>query len=56
MGQAPLCEAPCGPISLGARDLTAGNHRLSVEIVGANEKAKKGYMFGLDQIMVSPVA
>ena len=41
------------PISLGVHDLTAGNHRLTVEIVGSNEKAKANYQFGLDQIIVS---
>jgi len=39
-----------GPLSLGTVQLTAGEHRLSVEIVGANSKAVKGYMFGLDYV------
>ncbi len=29
-------------------------HTLAVEIVGANEKAIKSYMFGLDQFILDP--
>jgi hypothetical protein len=39
------------PVSLGTHELTAGEHKLTVEIVGANEKAVKGYMFGLDYLI-----
>ena len=39
------------PVSLGTHDLTAGEHKLTVEIVGANAKAVKGYMFGLDYLI-----
>ncbi len=39
-----------GVLSMGAFDLTAGTHRLIAEIVGANEKAVKSYMFGLDYV------
>ena len=42
--------ASTGPLTLGTRELTAGRHRLSIEIVGANPKAVKGYMFGLDYV------
>ena len=45
---------PTGPISLGTHELTAGEHKLTVEIVGANEKAVKAYMFGLDRILLGP--
>jgi len=38
------------PISLGTLDIKAGDHVLTVEITGANEKAKKAYMFGLDEV------
>ena len=38
------------PVPLGKLDLKAGEHTLVVEIVGANEKAKKAYMFGLDEL------
>lgn len=39
------------PISLGTHTLTAGDHKLTVEIVGANDKAVKAYMFGLDRVI-----
>jgi putative membrane-bound dehydrogenase-like protein len=46
-----------GVVSLGQRDLTAGDHRLTIEIVGANPAAVKAYMFGLDYIYLArPVA
>ena len=44
-----------GPISLGVHDLSAGAHKLAVEIVGANEKAIKAYMFGLDRVLLKPM-
>lgn len=37
---------------LGAFPLKKGQNTLTVEIVGANEKSQKGYMFGLDYLMV----
>jgi hypothetical protein len=46
---------PSGPIALGAHDLTAGQHKLTVEILGANPKAKKAYMFGIDRVDLKPV-
>lgn len=39
-----------GEMDLGEVNLQAGENRLAVEIVGANEKAVKGYMFGLDYV------
>ena len=42
------------PLFPGTHDLKRGSHRLSVEIVGANEKAKKAYMFGLDYLILKP--
>ncbi len=46
---------PTGELSLGTFDLTAGEHQLVAEIVGANEKAVVKYMFGLDYIrLVAP--
>jgi hypothetical protein len=45
---------PTGPLSLGNHELTKGEHRLTVEIVGANDKAQKAYMFGLDRILLGP--
>ena len=41
---------PGGEVSLGALDLSEGEHKLTAEVVGANEKAAKGYIFGLDYI------
>jgi hypothetical protein len=45
---------PSGPIRAGVHDLTAGEHTLKVEIVGANPKAIKSYMFGLDYLKLEP--
>jgi len=46
---------PSGPIALGTHDLTAGQHKLTVEILGANPQAKKSYMFGIDRIDLKPI-
>ncbi len=43
---------PTDPIALGDFDLTAGDHKLTVEIVGANPEAIPSHMFGLDQIIL----
>ena len=45
---------PTDPIPLGTFDLSEGDHKLTVEIVGANEKAIKSYMFGLDEVILKP--
>jgi hypothetical protein len=45
---------PTGPLDLGTYDLTKGSHRLTLEIVGANEKAVKAYMAGLDYVKLEP--
>ena len=39
-----------GELTLGERKLSAGPHRLSIVIQGANESAAKSYMFGLDYL------
>jgi hypothetical protein len=39
-------------IDLGEFELKAGSNTLAVEITGANEKAKKAYLFGLDYILL----
>jgi hypothetical protein len=44
---------PTGLLALGAHDLTAGEHKLTVEIVGANDKAAKAYMFALDYVKLT---
>ena len=41
--------------ALGEHQLTAGDHTLTVEIVGANEKAVKSYMFGIAAVKCEPV-
>jgi hypothetical protein len=40
---------PSGPIDLGTFDLSKGQHRLRVKIVGANAAAEKSFMFGIDR-------
>ena len=39
---------------LGVFDLTAGENRLQIEVVGAHEKAEKSYMVGLDYLRLEP--
>lgn len=39
-----------GVLSFDGRELSAGDHKLSVEIIGTNPKAVKAYMFGLDYV------
>ena len=39
------------PIPIGTHELTEGEHKLGVKIVGANEKAVPAYMFGLDYVI-----
>jgi hypothetical protein len=46
---------PSGAVDLGVQELPAGDRTLGVEIVGANEKAEPGYMFGLDYVKLQPV-
>ncbi len=41
---------PSGEINLGAHELSAGQHTLTVEITGANPQAVKSYLFGLDYV------
>ena len=45
---------PTGPVDLGTHELAAGKHKLTVEITGANPKAQKAYMFGLDYVKLIP--
>jgi hypothetical protein len=44
-----------GPIVLGSRELTAGDHTLTIAVVGANEQAEKRYMVGLDDVILRRV-
>jgi hypothetical protein len=45
---------PSGPLSMGHHYLTLGEHKLGVEILGANPKAITNYMFGLDYVKLEP--
>ena len=44
-----------GEIILGTRQLSAGEHKFTIEIVGANDKAEKGYMVGFDYLRLEAV-
>ena len=46
---------PTGALDMGTRQLTKGQHRLTLELVGANPKAVKAYMAGLDYLKLDPV-
>ena len=41
---------PTGVLSFGTYELNKGEHKLNVEIIGANVNAVKQYMFGLDYL------
>jgi hypothetical protein len=43
-----------GVISLGRHELSPGNHKLTIEIDGANPSAIKAYMVGLDYVHLVP--
>jgi hypothetical protein len=43
------------PASLGTHELSAGQHRLTVEIVGVHKKGLQRSVFGLHCLMVEPV-
>jgi len=45
---------PTGLLDLGTHQLTKGEHKLTLEITGANEKAIKAYMAGLDYAKLEP--
>jgi hypothetical protein len=47
---------PTGVLKLGEHDLAAGRHTLTLEIVGANGKAVKAYMAGVDFVKLEAVA
>ncbi len=44
-----------GEIALGNVELTAGEHRLALEITGSNPKAEPRHMVGLDYVRLEPV-
>ena len=45
-----------GVLDMGVHRLSKGDHTLRVEITGANDKAVKSYMFGLDYLKLEDVA
>lgn len=45
---------PTGERLLGEFELKAGDNEFSATVVGANEKAIKSYMFGLDYLLLKP--
>jgi hypothetical protein len=47
---------PTGAVQLGERELAAGPHVLTVEIVGKNPEAIPAHMFGLDYVKLTPVS
>ena len=46
---------PSDVLALGEHELTAGEHKLTAEIVGANTKAKNSYLVGLDYVKLDPL-
>ena len=46
---------PTGVMDMGIHELDKGQHILKVEIVGANEKAVKKYMFGVDYLLLEEI-
>ncbi|HOW64621.1 MAG TPA: DUF2961 domain-containing protein [Verrucomicrobiota bacterium] len=46
---------PTDEMDLGARELKAEDNILTVTVVGANAKAEKAYMFGLDYLLLKPM-
>ena len=44
-----------GELNLGLHTLSAGEHKLGVEIIGANSKATKSFMVGLDYVKLIEV-
>lgn len=46
---------PTGPIDIGQRTLTGGDHTFTIEIVGTSDKGGKNYIVGLDQVILTPV-
>lgn len=44
-----------GELTLGTIDLTAGDHKFTAAITGANDKAAKAYLVGLDYVKLEAV-
>ena len=47
--------APSEEVKLGVFDLNEGENVMTVTVSGANEKAVRSYMFGLDYLLLDPV-
>ena len=47
-------ESLTAEIPMGTFELREGRNVLSATVLGANEKALKAYMFGLDYLMLKP--
>jgi hypothetical protein len=47
---------PSGEIDLGVYELKGGENELRVTVVGANERAVRSFMFGLDYLLVKPAS
>jgi hypothetical protein len=43
------------PVELGTFELNPGENAISLTIVGANAKAVRSYMTGLDYLLLTPV-
>lgn len=48
--------APSGPFDMGSLNLKAGDHKLTLEIVGTNPAAAPDYMAGLDYVKLDAAA
>lgn len=46
---------PTGELDFGAHDLAAGEHKLAIQITGANPKAVKSFMVGLDYMKLARI-
>jgi len=46
---------PSGELDFGSHELSAGEHRLTVQITGANPKAVRSFMVGLDYVKLLEV-
>ncbi|MEX0704928.1 MAG: PVC-type heme-binding CxxCH protein [Planctomycetales bacterium] len=46
---------PTGPLSLGTHELSAGDHRLTIKIEGANSESREEHQFALDYLYLAPL-
>ena len=45
-----------GPVSLGTRDLSAGEHKLTIEVTGANENSNNARQVRMDYVKLVPTS